>query len=535
MARGRARVRRAPLGPLLLVLPVLFIGALLVLPLAAVAERALRPGGGVDIDASLVPVVWFTVWQAAASTVLTLAVGLPAAWLFARVSFRGRNVLWAAMVVPFVLPTVVVATAFTGLGAPPGTVWTVLVAHAFFNYAVVVRVVGVAWAGLGRGPAEAAAVLGANRLQVLREVTLPMLAPSVLAAASVVYLFCFTSFGVVLLLGGSRLRTIEVEVYERLRLLDLGTAATLALGQLALVGVLLVVAGRWSQRWSLTGDSSRSEARPVSGWGQRLGMVAVLTSMGVLLGLPLVSVVWRSVRTGSGVGLQYWTSLGEQRGVLFASPLQALVNSMVVASVATGVALVVGGLAVAGVVAIERRRGRTRVTASFDAVLMLPLGASAVTVGLGLLLAFSTPPLDLRGSVVMIPLAQALVALPFVVRIMLPAARAIDHRVRDAAAVLGASPLRVVLEVDAPMLARPMAVAAGFAFAVSMGEFGATLVLARPDLPTLPLTLARLLGQPGAVNRGQAMAVATLLMVVTAVVVLVADRGRVDGGRNVDA
>jgi thiamine transport system permease protein len=387
-------------------------------------------------------------------------------------------------------------------------------------------VVGVAWAGLGRRPAEAAAVLGASRARVLREVTLPLLAPSVLAAASVVYLFCFTSFGVVLLLGGSRLRTIEVEVYERLRILDLGTAAVLALGQLVLVGVLLVVAGRWSQRWSLAADPSHSDARPVSGWPQRVAVVAVLTSMGVLLGIPVASLMWRSVRTGSGVGLQYWTSMGDRRGVLFASPLEALGNSLVLAAVATVVAVVIGGLAVAGVVAVERRRGRTRVTASFDAVLMLPLGASAVTVGLGLLLAFSRPPLDLRGSVVMVPLAQALVALPFVVRIMLPAARSIDARVRDAAAVLGASPVRIVWEVDAPMLARPLAVAAGFAFAVSMGEFGATLVLARPDLPTLPLTVARLLGQPGAVNRGQAMAVATLLMVVTAAVVLLADRGR---------
>ena len=531
VATGCTRVRRPALGPLLLVVPALFIGALLVWPLVAVTERALRPGSGVTVDASLVGVVWFSVWQAAASTVLTLAVGLPAAWLFARVSFWGRNVLWAALVVPFVLPTVVVATAFTGLGAPRATVWTVLVAHAFFNYAVVVRVVGVAWAGLGRRPAEAAAVLGASRLRVLREVTLPMLAPSVLAAASVVYLFCFTSFGVVLLLGGSRLRTIEVEVYERLRLLDLGTAAFLALGQLVLVGVLLVVAGRWSQRWSFAGDPSSSGARRVSGWQQRLAMVGVLTSMGVLMGIPLGSLVWRSVRTSSGFGLQYWTSLGDQRGVLFSSPLEALGNSLTIAAVATTMAVVVGSLAVAGLVSIERRRGRVRLTASFDAVLMLPLGASAVTVGLGLLLAFSRQPLDLRGSVVMVPLAQALVALPFVVRIMLPAARAIDRRVRDAAAVLGASPLRVLLEVDAPMLARPLSVAAGFAFAVSMGEFGATLVLARPDVPTLPLTLARLLGQPGAVNRGQAMAVATLLMVVTAAVVLVADRGRADRGR----
>jgi len=521
--------------------PTVFVAALLLWPLAAVTNRALRPGGELDLspvgdtlgDPSVHSVLWFTVWQAGLSTLLTVVAALPAAWLFARVPFVGRSVAWAALVVPFVLPTVVVATAISGLpgGLSGRPLAAILVAHVFFNFAVVVRVVGTAWAGLGQGPAEAAAVLGAGPTAVFRRVTLPLLAPSVLAASAVVYLFCFTSFGVVLLLGGGRLRTVEVEIYQRLRLLDLGGAATLALVQLVLVGVLLVVAARWSQRWSVDSPiGGRGEGR-LSGRTRWLAVVAGMFT-GVLLVVPMGTLVWRSVRTTDGVGLQYWRALGTQRGVLAASPLQALGNSLVVASVATLVALALGVAAVAGLVALERRRGGSGL-AAFDAILMLPLGASAVTVGLGLFLAFDRPPLDLRTSVVLVPLAQALVALPFVVRVMLPAARSVAGRLREAAMVCGASPLQVVWHIDRPLLQRPLAVAAGFAFAVAMGEFGATLVVARPDVPTLPIVLARLLGQPGAVNRGQAMAVATLLMVVTAVVVLVADRvGR--SGRVID-
>jgi thiamine transport system permease protein len=504
----------------------------------------LGPVAATISDPSVASVAWFSVWQAAVSTVLTVVAALPVAWLFARVDFRGRAVLWAALVVPFVLPTVVVATAIGGTSwsfAQRGTVGAIVLAHVFFNYVVVVRVVATAWAGLGPRPMEAAMVLGASRLQVFTRVTLPLLGPSVLAAASVVYLFCFTSFGVVLLLGGGRLRTIEVEIYQRLRILDLGGAATLAVAQLVVVGLLLVVAARWAQRWSVATTPVDAALRGAGSWRHPwlrwLSIGGVVTWMALVLGLPLVSLVWRSVSTSTGVGLQYWAALGERRGVLAASPLEALRNSLVVASLATVVAVALGSMAVAGLVAFERKRRRRQqgvgAAAAFDALLMLPLGASAVTVGLGLFLAFSRPPVDLRSSVVLVPLAQALVALPFVVRVMLPAARSIAGSLHDAAAVLGASPFRAFWEVDRPLLLRPLSVAAGFAFAIAVGEFGATLVLARPDVPTLPLVLGRLLGQPGETNRGQAMAVATLLMVVTAVVVLAADRLRVSKAASV--
>lgn len=204
-------------------------------------------------------------------------------------------------------------------------------------------------------------------------------------------------------------------------------------------------------------------------------------------------------------------------------PINAIGNSLLYALAATAIALVVGGLAAA---ALTRRAGR--LVRGFDALLMLPLGVSAVTVGFGFLITLDEPPLDLRASWWLVPLAQALVGVPFVVRTMLPVLRSVDERLREAAAVLGASPWRAWREVDLPLVRRALLIAAGFAFAVSLGEFGATVFIARPDEPTLPVAVARLLGRAGELNYGQAMALSTLLMVVCAVSLLVLERLRTD-------
>ena len=159
--------------------------------------------------------------------------------------------------------------------------------------------------------------------------------------------------------------------------------------------------------------------------------------------------------------------------------------------------------------------------------LSLPLGVSAVTVGFGFLIALDEPPLDLRTSWILVPIAQALVAIPFVVRTMTPILRSIDPRLREAAATLGASPVRVWREVDLPIVARAALVAAGFAFAISLGEFGATVFIVRPEHPTLPVEIFRLLGRPGELNFGAAMAASVILMALTAVAIAGIERFRV--------
>ncbi|WP_445403066.1 ABC transporter permease [Streptomyces sp. LE64] len=526
--------------------PVGFFALFFAYPVTAIVTRGLRPDGAWHLGGigevlgrpEIREVLWFTGWQAFASTALTLLIALPGAYVFARLDFPGKQLLRAVVTVPFVLPTVVAGSAFLALLGRDGllertlglrldtTVWAILLAHVFFNYAVVVRTVGGLWAQLDPRQEEAARVLGASRFTAWRTVTLPALRPAVAGAALMVFLFTFTSFGVVQILGGPGYATLEVEVYRQTsQLFDLPAAAVLTLVQFAAVGLVLAVHA-WTVRRRESGlrlvDPATTARRP-RGAGQRALLTGVLATVAVLVVLPLGVLVARSFQDSEGAfTLAYYRALTSAEGGTFlVPPINAVGNSLLYALAATGIALVVGGLAAA---ALTRRAGR--LVRGFDALLMLPLGVSAVTVGFGFLITLDEPPLDLRSSWWLVPLAQALVGVPFVVRTMLPVLRSVDERLREAAAVLGASPLRAWREVDLPLVRRALLIAAGFAFAVSLGEFGATVFIARPDEPTLPVAVARLLGRAGELNYGQAMALSTLLMVVCAVSLLLLERLR---------
>ena len=149
-----------------------------------------------------------------------------------------------------------------------------------------------------------------------------------------------------------------------------------------------------------------------------------------------------------------------------------------------------------------------------------------MTIGFGMLIALDEPPLDLRTSWWIIPIAHALVGVPFVVRTMVPVLRSIDPMLREAAAVLGASPVRARREVDVPIGMRGLLVGAGFAFAVSLGEFGDLLPAPTSGASHAPIALFRLLSTPGDLLRGQAMALSVILMVLVAAAVLVIESGR---------
>ncbi len=545
----------------LMALPVAFFALFFAYPVVAIVGRGLKADGDWQFGRigtvlsrpDILDVLWFTTWQALASTALTLLIALPGAYVFARFDFPGKQLLRAVVTVPFVLPTVVVGTAFLALLGRGGfldglwgvrldtTVWAILLAHVFFNYAVVVRTVGGLWSQLDPRQEEAARVLGAGRFAAWRRVTLPALAPAVAAAALMVFLFTFTSFGVVQILGGPAYSTLEVEIYRQTaQLLDLPTAAVLTLVQFAAVAGILAVHA-WTVRRRETAlrlvDPAQT-ARPPRGAGQRALLGGVLLTVLLLIVVPLGVLVERSLDTSGGYGFGFYRALqsADASGSTFlVPPLDAIGNSLRYALVATLIALAIGGLAAAALTIPHSRlrsSGRYphagRLVRGFDALLMLPLGVSAVTVGFGFLITLDKPPLDLRTSWILVPLAQALVGVPFVVRTMLPVLRAVDDRLREAAAVLGASPLRAWREVDLPLVRRAVLVAAGFAFAVSLGEFGATVFIARPDNPTLPVAVARLLGRSGELNYGQAMALSTILMLTCAVSLLVLERIRTD-------
>ena len=479
--------------------------------------------------------MWFTFWQAVVSTGLTLLVGLPAAYVVARYDFPAKRAFRAFVTVPFVLPTVVVATAFLALLRPGGPLaflhWQrgvapMLAAHVFFNLAVVVRTVGGFWANLDPRREEAARVLGASKWRAFRSVTLPLLAPSIIAASAIVFLFTFTSFGVALLLADPSHATIEVEIYRQaVEFFSLPTAAALAFLQILAVLAVLVLLGRAQERRAVTQRLVAASVTARRPRGRERAFVGAVLGVTILfLGVPLALLVWRSLHVGDQWSLAYYRALGSSASTstLFVSPWTAVKNSLVFALIASVIALVIGGLAA---VAIASRPGRA--TRTFDAFLMLPLGTSAVTVGFGFLIAFDRRPFDFSSSRLLVPLAQAVVAIPFVVRAVVPALRSIDPRLREAAAILGAPPRAVWREVDLPIVARAFVVAAGFCVAVSLGEFGATLFVARPDSPTVPIAISRFLERPGSLNVGQSLALATILMVLTGIVVFAIEHVRV--------
>ncbi len=408
-----------------------------------------------------------------------------------------------------------------------GTAAAIVVANVFYNVAVVVRLVGGLWAHLDPRTEEAARVLGASRWRAFREVTWPLLRPAVVSAASIVFLFTVTSFGVVLLLGGPGDTTLEVEIYRQTAiLLDLPTAAALTILQMA--GVTGAPAGQRPRagapgRPATPGPRGlgppTAPAGPRAAAGERhprghgaLHAHAPRRARGAGAGQPRGAMAWApstpcSARTRACACLRRPSRRSSTRSC--SRPRRRCIA---------------GGLGLLAAVVVGYRRGW--LSRSIDALIMLPLGTSAVIVGFGFLVSLDTPPLDLRTSILLIPIAHSLIALPFVVRAVAPVIRSIDDRLREAAAVLGASPSRAWREVDAPILARAALVGAGFAFAVSLGEFGATLFIARPDSLTIPVAIYRLLGQPGAANFATAMALATVLMVLCATAVLLIERLR---------
>ena len=525
-------------------MPLTFLLIFFFYPLVEIMRTSFFPSGGASFgsirtlvaDDYFVRVIGFSAWQAALSTLFTLLAGIPAAYVFTRYRWRGKTLLRALATVPFVLPTVVVAAAFGALlgpngmvnrvlqslfelQSPPirlqGTLTLILLAHVFYNFTIVLRIVGGMWANLPPSLEEAASVLGANRVRVAVEITLPLLLPAIGAAALLVYIFTFSAFGTVLVLGGPRFTTVEVEIYRQtLELFNLPVAGALALLQIGVTLALTAVYTRLQERTAVPLDlrPQRTVEIPIRSWQDRLVVGGTVGLMLLLLALPLLALLSRSLSLGGTWSLRFYRLLAENRtnSFFFVPPSAAIRNSLVFALMSTVMAL---GLALpATYLLLDPRR---RIRALLDPLFMLPLGTSAVTLGFGYIIALDQPPLDLRASPLLIPIAHTLIAFPFVVRALLPVLRGINPRLREAAAVLGASPGRVIWEVDTPILARAILIGAVFAFTISLGEFGATLLIGRPEFPTMPLVIFRFLGQPGVDNYGQALAMSTLLMLVT--------------------
>ncbi|MEY4320645.1 MAG: hypothetical protein RLZZ471_586 [Actinomycetota bacterium] len=475
--------------------PLLFVAVLFYWAIAKVLVLGFEQNWlAIFADTHFLRVVGFTVGQALLSTLLCLAFGIPGAYLLYRKKFFGRSFLRALISVPFVLPTILVAIAFQGFANLVTPLAAILIAHLFLNYSIVVRTVGGVWSKLDAEIDNAAEIDGASNLQRFFLISLPMLKSGIASAAVLVFLYCVTSFGIILLIGGGTQTSIETEIYFSLtQFLDFKTASTYAIMQTLITVIAFGISKRIGNAEAgieTTNETDSSTRLRLREWP--IVTVTVIFIL-VILVLPILGVLskftWRGFLYLSGNG---------QRGLLNISVWQAVANSTRNILIAASLSVVIGVL----VSWLLSRSKRSWLEIPF----LMPMGISSVVLGFGYLL-------TIRAGWLTVPLVQALLATPLVIRIVHPALISLGSDYRDVAVNAGANGWQTWRLVEAPMLAAVLRSAAVFAGLVSLGEFGAASLLSYGDQATLPVVLYQLIARPGPQNYAMAMAACALLII----------------------
>jgi thiamine transport system permease protein len=503
----------------------------------------------------------YTAYQAALSTLLCLAVGLPGAYVLARFEFRGRRTLRSLTVLPFVLPGIMVAIGFLAMfgadgtfnaalgvvGLEPlelvGTLEVVLLAHAFYNAPLIARVTTAAWESIDRHAVETARSLGAGRRRAFLDVVVPQLLPAVATGALLTFIFTFMTFPIVLALGGLELATVEVWVFDRVSDLDLAEAAALAIVETAITIGLTYAYLRYEARTvGIGGAATETDREPLVPDLSSVVSVRRLAILGyglvvfVLFVGPLASMVYESVTVGGRLSLENWSFLLRRQvsgTEIQTKPLPAVVRSVVFAG-GTFLVAVPMGVVIAAVTTDRTPGSDSRLATGLESVALLPLAVSGIVVGVGLLrlvFGFEVPFTDFRLTVtgpVAIVVAHAVAAYPFVVRNVAPQLAAVDRSMVESARALGATRARALVDVELPLVATGLLAGAAFAVAISFGEFDSTVILAQGgENYTMPVAVERYLGR----RTGPAMAMGTVLLAVTATSFWVVDRlgGRIAG------
>ncbi|MBP1985860.1 ABC transporter permease [Halolamina salifodinae] len=485
----------------------------------------------------------FTAYQAFLSTLASVALGLPGAYVLARFEFPGRKTIRSLTAVPFVMPSIMVAIGFIATFGRNGVVNDVLLAlglpriellytlpiivlaHAFYDAPLVARVTATAWEGVDASTAETARSLGASPRRAFVDVVLPQLLPAILTGALLTFIFSFMSFAIVLALGGLSLATVEVWVYHRVNQLDYATASSLATLEM-LFSLLLTYAYLRYEARQRAESASRPAPRKRLFGALNLDRLAVWGYVVVVLVVfvtPMASMILESITGPNGLTLDYYRFLVTRQAEAAEfqiKPLTAVQNSLLYGVASLAIAVPMGVLL--AIVSTRDVPGSKLV----DTLSMAPFAVSGVVVGLGLLqgLVFGTELLGYRITVtgaVAVVAAHAVGAYPFVTRNVAPLLATIDRSVVESARTLGASRFRVLLDIELPQVFAGVVAGAAFAFAISIGEFDSTVILASGSSAyTMPVAIERFLGR----RLGPATAMGCVLLAVTAASFVVIDR-----------
>jgi thiamine transport system permease protein len=549
---------------LLLALPVLFLVVFFYGPIANLLREGLTKDGAFSLeflwtvltDDYFRYVILFTLWQALLSTLASIALGLPLAFILTHYDFPLKRIVRALTIVPFVLPAITVALGFVllfgrngylnqflmhlfGLSEPPLPIMYsltgIVLAHAFYNAPIITRTVHAAWERLDPRYEESARALGASRFFVFKDITLPMILPGLLSGAALVFIFCFLSFPIVLSVGGGRFSTIEVEIYTRVvTRLDPQFVNYKIGAALALVGLVLSLAVTYLYlrlQGGLARQTEQLRPRPTAplfaGVRDLLRPTKLLVWLYVLISVilfvgPVAAIVVDSLREETAEGARWtlrWYSYiftPNYEALVGDSPLRAIVNSLIFGLGATAIAVPLG-LIFAYVIARLHWAGRRL----FDTLLMAPLATSSIVLAFALLRAFNAPPLRLVGTATAVIIAHAVIIFPFIVRALVPILESLDVRLTEMARSLGAGRFRALRDIELPLVATGLIAGAVFAFALSLGEMSATLMLARPGLSTMPVAVYRFLSQH---SLGAPSAMSVVMIAVSAIAFILLER-----------
>lgn len=493
-----------------------------IVPLLFVAFRGLMQSDWSSVqDVPLILVA--TLSQALWSTAVAVCIAVPIAWAVTVVPGRAAQwvLLWVA--VPFIIPTPVAAVllqsvcgpqtwcgALFGIEVAQGFVFVVLV-QAWYNIGLIVRVVTPAWVAIRGTYSGVAATLGAPSWRQLTSITIPLLTPSMLNGALLVLLYCIGSFGVIVLLGGGRIVSLEVEIWRQTsQYLRLDRATVLALVQLGISIVVLRAVDGFVLPRPIAAIVYRRPAN--AGWVRWLAMCIIGLAVFVFV-LPYGALAVRSF-AGSDPFAALRALQDPVRGSgMSISPLMSLLRSLWIATCVTGISM-----AIAWIATTPGTRLRSAV--------VLPLGVSTITLGLGYLLWFGT--LGWLTSPWLLIAVHCVVVLPLVTRQLMVGRDRLPAQYAAAAQTLGATPLRRVWNIEVPLLRRTISAAASLAYALSLGDYAAAFVLSRPDSATAPVIIARLLNRPGATSYAQAAALSLVFVVCCVVVMVIVQRAAAD-------
>ncbi|NLZ77151.1 MAG: iron ABC transporter permease [Spirochaetales bacterium] len=508
--------------------PLIILFSLFILPLALTIRSGLWEEGSFTvkrivsalIDPYTQRILLFTLKQALYSTLASLVIGLPGAYILATYSFRGKKLIRALATIPFVLPSILVVLGFVIFFGNTGTLNTILMkvfdlddppvkilysfaaiilAHAFYNFPIVMSIVATAWEGLDTKLEAAAATLGSSPRKVLRTITLPRLFPSIISAAVLVFLFCFNSFAIILVLGGGpRFTTLEVEIYRQARMMgDPSGASALAIVSLLINGILFFGYALGQRKLTVAEpmvERAFEERRPTpirTFFILLYSLFTILFLLGPILAVLSRSFIGSASRAGEATFSITWYRqlLGLERPPgHMSSALAALINSTLIG---VAVSILTVTLALLLSVSIVRRNKSSSALELFG---MLPMMTSSVIIGLGYVLIARLFRPSLFGTYLLITLAHTVIAFPFALRTILPGVRSLPEAYLHASYTLGFSPGKTFRTIEIPLLRRTLLTAAIFSFALSLGEFNATLILSGSQVVTLPVVMYRLIG-----------------------------------------